>query len=109
MATKNPFDLLDDDTEDPSLLIAAIEQQKLEKPKKAPSAPAPDPTQSGKVAKLPTKLPPPAQAVRESKNEPGCGCGRGGSGFNRDSNFSDNSNGFSRLHRLSEEGGGKKA
>ncbi|KAL4383169.1 hypothetical protein GQ457_15G010820 [Hibiscus cannabinus] len=113
MATKNPFDLLDDDTEDPSLLIAAIEQQKLEKPKKAPSAPA----QPGKVAKLPTKPPPPAQAVRESKNEPGRGGGRGtgrgrgrgGSGFNRDSNFSDNSNGFSGLQRPSEEGGGKQA
>ncbi|KAK8658238.1 hypothetical protein V6N13_036448 [Hibiscus sabdariffa] len=113
MATKNPFDLLDDDTEDPSLLIAAIEQQKLEKPKKAPSAPASAPAQPGKVAKLPTKPPPPAQAVRESKNEPGRGGvrgrGRGGSGFNRDSNFSDNSNGFPGLQRPSEEGGGKQA
>ncbi|KAE8683973.1 phospholipase A(1) DAD1 [Hibiscus syriacus] len=113
MATKNPFDLLDDDTEDPSLLIAAVEQQKLEKPKKAPAA---VPAQPGKASKLPTKPPPPAQAVREAKNEPGRGGGRGtgrgrgrgGSGFNSDSNFSDNSNGFSGLHRLSEEGEGGK-
>ncbi|KAE8661844.1 phospholipase A(1) DAD1 [Hibiscus syriacus] len=111
MATKNPFDLLDDDTEDPSLLIAAVEQQKLEKPKKAPvSAPA----QPGKAAKHPTKPLPPAQAVREAKSEPGrgggrgAGRGRGSGGFNRDSNFSDNSNGFSGLYIPSEEGGGKQ-
>ncbi|XP_022758300.1 RGG repeats nuclear RNA binding protein A-like [Durio zibethinus] len=114
MATKNPFDLLDDDTEDPSLLIAAAEKQKLEKPKKAPaSAPA-----QAQPAKLPTKPPPPALAVREAKNEPGRGGGhgigrgrgRGGSGYNRDSNVSDSSNGFSRGYRPSEEGeGGKQA
>ena len=61
MATKNPFDLLDDDTEDPSLLIAAAEKQKLEKPKKAPAS-APAPAQPVKPAKLPTKPSPPAQA-----------------------------------------------
>ncbi|KAK8520800.1 hypothetical protein V6N13_076938 [Hibiscus sabdariffa] len=113
MATKNPFDLLDDDTEDPSLLLAAVEQQKLEKPKKAP---APATAQPVKAAKLPSKPLPPAQAVREAKNEPGRGGGRGigrgrgrgGSGFNRDSNFSDNSNGFSGVHRSSEEGEGEK-
>ncbi|XVF13455.1 hypothetical protein REPUB_Repub08aG0209200 [Reevesia pubescens] len=113
MATKNPFDLLDDDTEDPSLLIAAVEQQKLEKPKKAPAS-APAQAQPAKPAKLPTKPLPPSQAVRETKNEPGRGGGRGsgrgrgrgGSGFNRDSNLSDNSNGFSGGYRPSEEGGG---
>ncbi|KAE8671731.1 Alpha/beta-Hydrolases superfamily protein [Hibiscus syriacus] len=109
MATKNPFDLLDDDTEDPSLLIASVEQQKLEKPKKAPAS---APAQPGKAAKLPTKPPPPAQAAMEAKSEPGRGGGRGtghghgGSGFNRESKFSDNSNGFSGLYRPSEEGGG---
>lgn len=61
MATKNPFDLLDDDTEDPSLLIAAVEQQKLEKPKKSPAS-APGQTQPAKPAKLPTKPAPPSQA-----------------------------------------------
>ncbi|GMJ06091.1 HYALURONAN/mRNA BINDING FAMILY PROTEIN [Hibiscus trionum] len=113
MATMNPFDLLDDDTEDPSLLLAAVEQQKLEKPKKAPAS---GPTQPGKAAKLPSKPLPPAQAVREAKNEPGRGGGRGtdrgrgrvGGGYNRDSNFSDNSNGFSGVRRPSEEGEGEK-
>ncbi|XWS49679.1 hypothetical protein CRYUN_Cryun12cG0023800 [Craigia yunnanensis] len=117
MATKNPFDLLDDDTEDPSLLIAAVEQQKLEKPKKAPAL-TPAQAQPAKPAKLPTKPSPPAQAVREAKNESGHGGGRGigrgrgrgGSGFNRDSNVSDNSNVFSGGYRPSEEGeGGKQA
>ena len=61
MATKNPFDLLDDDTEDPSLLIAVAEQQKIEKPKKAPAS-APAQAQPAKAAKLPAKPPPPAQA-----------------------------------------------
>ena len=52
MATKNPFDLLDDDMKDPSLLIAAVEQQKLEKPKKAPASTLAQ-AQLAKVAKLP--------------------------------------------------------
>ncbi|XVF51829.1 hypothetical protein PTKIN_Ptkin04bG0215700 [Pterospermum kingtungense] len=115
MATKNPFDLLDDDTEDPSLLIAAAEKQKLEKPKKGPAS-APAQTQPAKSAKLPTKPPPPAQAVRETRTEPGRGGGRGtgrgrgrgGSGFNRDFSASDNSNGFSGGYRPSEEGEGGK-
>ncbi|XVE65155.1 hypothetical protein DITRI_Ditri07aG0158600 [Diplodiscus trichospermus] len=113
MATMNPFDILDDDTEDPSLLIAAAEQKKLEKTKKAPAS-ALAQAQPTKPAKLPTKPTPPAQAVRESKNEPGRGGGRGvgrgrgrgGSGFNRDSN----SNGFSGGYRPSEDGeGGNQA
>ncbi|MBA0826875.1 hypothetical protein Goarm_011689, partial [Gossypium armourianum] len=115
MATKNPFDLLDDDTEDPSLLIAAVEQQKLEKPKKAPAS-TPAAAQPAKSAKLPTKPLPPSQAVREAKNElgrgggrgTGRGRGRGGSGFNRDSRVSDNSNGYSGGYRPSEEGDGKQ-
>ncbi|MBA0646537.1 hypothetical protein Goklo_014494 [Gossypium klotzschianum] len=115
MATKNPFDLLDDDTEDPSLLIAAVEQQKLEKPKKAPAS-TPAAAQPAKSAKLPTKPLPPSQAVREAKNElgrgggrgTGRGRGRGGSAFNRDSRVSDNSNGYSGGYRPSEEGDGKQ-
>ncbi|XP_022737752.1 RGG repeats nuclear RNA binding protein A-like isoform X2 [Durio zibethinus] len=111
MATKNSFDLLDDDIEDPSLLIAAAEKQKLEKPKKAPAS-TPAQAQPAKSAKLPTKPPPPAQAVREAKNESargggrgtGRGRGRGGSGFNRDYNISDQSNGYSGGYRPSEEG-----
>ncbi|KAE8698111.1 plasminogen activator inhibitor 1 RNA-binding protein-like isoform X2 [Hibiscus syriacus] len=109
MATQNPFDLLDDDTEDPSLVIAAAEQQKLEKPKKAPGS-APAQAQPAKPAKLPTKPPPPAQAVREARTEPGRGGGRGGGrgrgfggrGFNRDSNA------FSGGYRPSEEGEERK-
>ncbi|KAM7508854.1 hypothetical protein LguiA_019307 [Lonicera macranthoides] len=87
MATANPFDLLgDDDNDDPSQLLAA-QQQKIA-PKKAAAA------QPAKSAKLPSKPPPPAQAVREAKNEGprgggrgvgrGYGRGRGGGGFNRD-------------------------
>ncbi|KAK8478643.1 hypothetical protein V6N13_027947 [Hibiscus sabdariffa] len=115
MATQNPFDLLDDDTEDPSLVIAAAEQQKLEKPKKAPGS-APAQAQPAKPAKLPTKPLPPAQAVRESRSEPGRGGVRGGGrgrgfggrGFNRDSNVSDNSNAVSGGYRPSEEGEERK-
>lgn len=55
MATINPFDLLGDDTEDPSLLAA--QQPKIEPPKKdvAPPTKQPQP-------KLPSKPAPPAQA-----------------------------------------------
>ncbi|KAG8484318.1 hypothetical protein CXB51_022696 [Gossypium anomalum] len=116
MATTNPFDLLDDDTEDPSLVIAAAEQQKLEKPKKAPAS-APAQAQPAKPAKFPSKPSPPAQAVREARNDPGRGgrgAGRGGGrgyggrGFNRDSNVNDNSNAFSGGYRPSEEGEERK-
>ncbi|XP_022737748.1 RGG repeats nuclear RNA binding protein A-like isoform X2 [Durio zibethinus] len=111
MATKNPFDLLNYDTEDPNLFITAAEKQKLEKPKKAPAS-TPTQAQPAKYAKLPSKPSPPAQAVREAKSEAGRGGGRGtgrgrgrgGSGFNRDYNVSDNSNGFSGGYRPSEEG-----
>ncbi|KZV45083.1 hypothetical protein F511_29404 [Dorcoceras hygrometricum] len=101
MATLNPFDLLgDDDTEDPSLLIAA-QQKKIEpkKPSVPPEKPAPPP------AKLPSKPLSPSEAVvREAKTENsrggsnvrgrGYGRGRGaGSGFNRDSTNTSNSPG----------------
>ncbi|KAL0395205.1 UNVERIFIED_CONTAM: RGG repeats nuclear RNA binding protein A [Sesamum latifolium] len=80
MATLNPFGLLgDDDAEDPTLLLAA--QQKAAgsalaaaQPKKAPSQAQPAAKAS---AKLPSKPLPPAQAVRESRNDGQRG-GRGG-------------------------------
>ncbi|EXC02062.1 hypothetical protein L484_024026 [Morus notabilis] len=119
MATANPFDLLlDDDNEDPSLLIAAAQQKLPPAQPKKPQAPAA--AQPAKPAKLPSKPLPPAQAVKEAKNETSRGGGRGGGrggyggrgrgggGFNRDSNNSDNSfgnnNGFSGGYRPSEEG-----
>ncbi|CAL4955663.1 unnamed protein product [Urochloa decumbens] len=74
MGTKNQFDLLVDvDNDDPSHLIAAAEKKKAASPKPAPAAPA----------KLPTKPPPPAQAVKESRNYGAPardGAGRGGRG-----------------------------
>ncbi|KAF5946499.1 hypothetical protein HYC85_016727 [Camellia sinensis] len=101
MATANPFDLLgDDDNDDPSHLIAA--QQHKIAPKKASPPTQPQPQQHLKPAKLPSKPLPPAQAVRETKNEAGrgggrggggrgYGRGRGGGGFNRDSTNNENS------------------
>ncbi|KAG5248894.1 hypothetical protein OIU77_027514 [Salix suchowensis] len=117
MATANPFDILgdDDNNEDLSQLVAAAQLKAAEKPKKVdkPAAPASQP------AKLPTRPAPPAQAVREAKNEGGRGGsygegrgrgrghGRGGSGgFNRDSNNNEISftgNGFSGRSRPSED------
>lgn len=65
MATMNPFDLLgDDDTEDPSLLIAA--QQKVVATKKAPTQAKRQPLAQPKAAKLPSKPLPPAQAGKHS-------------------------------------------
>uniref|UniRef100_A0A803LUH2 Hyaluronan/mRNA-binding protein domain-containing protein n=1 Tax=Chenopodium quinoa TaxID=63459 RepID=A0A803LUH2_CHEQI len=58
MATTNPFNLLDDDAEDPALLIAAQEQKAVAVDKKAPAAAAP----AAKPAKLPSKPLPPTQA-----------------------------------------------
>ncbi|XP_075510913.1 RGG repeats nuclear RNA binding protein A-like isoform X1 [Primulina tabacum] len=101
MATLNPFDLLeDDDTEDPSLLIAA-HQKKIEpkKPSVPPEKPVPPP------AKLPSKPLPPSEAVREAKSESGRGGGSSGrgrgygrgrgavSGFNGDATNTSNSPG----------------
>nr|CAB3477534.1 unnamed protein product [Digitaria exilis] len=77
MGTKNQFDLLVDvDNDDPSHLIAAAEKKAAASPKPAPAAPA----------KLPTKPPPPAQAVKESRNYGAPardGAGRGGLGRGR--------------------------
>ncbi|WOL20550.1 keratin, type II cytoskeletal 2 epidermal-like [Canna indica] len=82
MATVNPFDLLgDDDSEDPSQLIAAHQQKIATKKPDAPPAAAP--------AKLPTKPLPPAQAVREARDGRNTtapargGAGRGGPGRGR--------------------------
>ncbi|XP_045793521.1 RGG repeats nuclear RNA binding protein A-like [Trifolium pratense] len=110
MATINPFDLLDDDAEDPSLLIAAELLKAAAAPVKKPA----DKEQGGgkqrggaqtKPAQLPSKPTPPAQAVRESRNEGGrggrgfsgrgggrgFGGGRGGRGFGRDYSNGENS------------------
>ena len=61
MATANPFDLLVDDAEDPSLLIAAHELKVTAAvgEKKAPAAAKAAVT---KPAKLPSKPVPPSQA-----------------------------------------------
>ncbi|XP_057977493.1 RGG repeats nuclear RNA binding protein A [Malania oleifera] len=119
MATANPFDLLgDDDNDDPSQLIAA-QQHKLAAPKQSsPPAQGGTKAQPPKQAKMPFKPVPPAQSVREAKNEPvrgggrgggrGYGRGRGGGGFNRDPVSSENAfsgnNGFSGGYRPSEDG-----
>ncbi|KAL3329584.1 hypothetical protein AABB24_033769 [Solanum stoloniferum] len=115
MATLNPFDLLDDDAEDPSLLVAA---QQL----KAPVASAPakkGPVQPTKpAAKLPSKPVPPSQAVREARSDGqrgGCGGPRGGArgrgrgrGFNQDFAADENAfgsnNGSSGRYSAPEDG-----
>ncbi|CAL5195277.1 unnamed protein product [Lathyrus oleraceus] len=107
MATINPFDLLGDDAEDPSHLIAA---EQLKAAAAAAAAPKKGLEQGKQVAPkkaalLPSKPLPPSQAVRESRNEPsrggrgggrgyggGFGRGRGGGGgFGRDFSNDDNS------------------
>ncbi|KAI3469039.1 hypothetical protein Pfo_025702 [Paulownia fortunei] len=121
MATLNPFGLLgDDDAEDPSLLLAA--QQKAAAPASAPVQTKKAPAQAQPAAKLPSKPLPPAQAVRESRNEGQRGVrgagrggarGRGGHGFNRElvdnENTFGNSNGFSGGYKPSEDGDAGKA
>ncbi|XP_028804690.1 RGG repeats nuclear RNA binding protein A [Neltuma alba] len=120
MATLNPFDLLGDDAEDPLQLIAAEEQKVVSAPKKAPGQDHGKPgvralAQQNKPAQLPTKPPPPSQAVREARNETprggrggvrgggsGYGRGRGGRGFNRD--FSNDENSFSGSGGLAGQG-----
>ncbi|XP_023554179.1 RGG repeats nuclear RNA binding protein A-like [Cucurbita pepo subsp. pepo] len=110
MATMNPFDLLvDDDNEDPNQLVSAQRSAPAVPSKKAPSL-----AQPAKPANLPSKPLPPAQAVRESKNENsrgrgggrGFGRGRGGGGFNRDSANNENGgkNGFSDRYQAPEDG-----
>ncbi|KAG2626193.1 hypothetical protein PVAP13_3KG327800 [Panicum virgatum] len=110
MATINPFDILGaDDNDDPTQLLAAAAaaKQKAELKKQAAAAAA---AATGKgaqpaPAKLPTKLAPPAQAVRESRSggapsrgrygrgERGRGRGGRGYGQNRE-NGSEDANGF---------------
>ncbi|XP_077244963.1 RGG repeats nuclear RNA binding protein A-like [Tasmannia lanceolata] len=91
MASTNPFDLLGEfDNDDPSQLISV--PRKTLAPSQSTAQPQPKP------AKMPSKPSPPAQAVRDAKNEMsagrgggrggGRGFGRGGGrggGFNRDS------------------------
>ncbi|KAF5744270.1 plasminogen activator inhibitor 1 RNA-binding protein-like [Tripterygium wilfordii] len=80
MATMNPFDLLGDDAEDPSQLIAAQPQKVAAATKKelGQGKPAAAAAQQNKPAKLPSKPLPPAQAVRETRTEAVRGGGRGG-------------------------------
>ncbi|KAL0538239.1 hypothetical protein IC582_027250 [Cucumis melo] len=89
MATTNPFDLLgDDDAEDPSQLMAVKQAAAAVAPKKGSDHPqakqqAAAAAKLNKPANLPSKPLPPAQAVREAKNEGGRGgrgSGRGGGG-----------------------------
>uniref|UniRef100_A0A6M2F291 Hyaluronan/mRNA-binding protein domain-containing protein n=1 Tax=Populus davidiana TaxID=266767 RepID=A0A6M2F291_9ROSI len=105
MATINPFDLLVDDAEDPSL-IAALKPV-VSPPAAAATKKGPAQTQSkpAPAAKLPSKPLPPSQAVREAKTEGGRGGGRGGGGgrgygrgrggYNRDFNNNESSFGNS--------------
>ncbi|MED6199016.1 hypothetical protein PIB30_072053 [Stylosanthes scabra] len=95
MATMNPFNLLSDDTQDPSHRI----QEEQQKPAAPPATAA-----AAKKPQLPTKPIPPSQAVREARNETsrggrgggggrgrGYGRGRGAGGFNRDTFGDENS------------------
>ncbi|CAA0825424.1 Hyaluronan / mRNA binding family [Striga hermonthica] len=124
MATLNPFGLLgDDDAEDPSLLLAAQKKAPAPAPAPAPAQSKKDPAKVKPEAKLPTKPAPPAQAVRELRNEGtrggrggfGRGGGRGGGrGYNREpfdsENAFGNNNGFSGGYsKPSEDGDGGKA
>ncbi|XP_009607515.1 RGG repeats nuclear RNA binding protein A isoform X2 [Nicotiana tomentosiformis] len=121
MATLNPFDLLDDDAEDPSLLIAAEQQKQVPPPA---SVPKKGPAQQFKpAAKLPSKPLPPSEAVREARNDGQRGGGRGGPrggfggrgrgrGFNQypadGENTFGSSNGFSGGYKASEDGDSAK-
>ncbi|XP_074303908.1 RGG repeats nuclear RNA binding protein A-like [Silene latifolia] len=102
MATTNPFDLLiDDDAGDPSVLIAVYEQKAAAAAAAAAAAEKlAIAVATTKSAKLPSKPLPPAQAVREARNERGRGArgygrGRGANGAisNRE-NLAPNENGF---------------
>ncbi|KAK4748468.1 hypothetical protein SAY87_015054 [Trapa incisa] len=118
MATVNPFDVLgNDDNEDPSQLVANV---KIDKVKKAPAPAAAAAQQVKPAAKLPSKPLPPAQAVHQSKTEPGRGHGRvGGRGSglgrgggrryehdsgNNEGNFGGNEGFYGGYSRPSEEG-----
>lgn len=108
MSTANPFDLLGDDVEndDPSLVLEKIA-------KKVPVT-GKDAAPVGKgAAKLPSKPLPPAQAVREARNEGGrgrgrgYGRGRGNGGFNRDSTNNEGSYGNRGYSGTNEESDGR--
>ncbi|XP_009613636.1 RGG repeats nuclear RNA binding protein A isoform X2 [Nicotiana tomentosiformis] len=124
MATLNPFDLLDDDAEDPSLDELKLAQAQASTvssvPKKTVSVQAQ--AQPAKpAAKLPSKPVPPSQAVRDARSDSqrgggrwgprGGGRGRGpgrGRGFNQESADDENAfgsnNGFSGRYRVQEDG-----
>ncbi|KAI4372424.1 hypothetical protein MLD38_010658 [Melastoma candidum] len=125
MATANPFDILGDNENDASQLIAAaVSAISVQKPDKPPKKSAQAPLQAAPSPKLPSKPLPPAQAVREAKSDAGAGRGRGrglgggGRGFGRghggprgyDQESGANegavgsTDGFSRGYRPSEEG-----
>ncbi|KAI4371466.1 hypothetical protein MLD38_019698 [Melastoma candidum] len=127
MATANPFDILGDNENDASQLIAAaVSAVPLQKPDKPPKKSAQAPPQSAPTPKLPSKPLPPAQAVREAKSDAGAGRGRGrgrgfgggGRGFGRgrggprgydqqsgaNEGAVGNNDGFSGGYRPSEEG-----
>lgn len=61
MATVNPFDLLDDDSEDPALVLA---KAAAAVPVAAPKSAAQPPAKTS--AKLPSKPLPPSQAGKDS-------------------------------------------
>ncbi|KAL0716777.1 hypothetical protein Bca4012_066099 [Brassica carinata] len=98
MASLNPFDLLDDDAEDPSQLAVSIA---ADKPKKS----APVSAVSAKSS-APSKQLPPPRAVREARSDAprsgGGGFGRGRGGYNRDFRGGDGNNGG--YSKPSEEG-----
>ncbi|CAL0302876.1 unnamed protein product [Lupinus luteus] len=108
MTTVNPFDLLGDDAEDPS---HQIEAEQLKAAAAAAAAPKKGQQPQGKAAQLPTKPPPPAQAVREARAEPyrggrgggrgggGRGYGRGRGGFSRDSTNDENTFGVTEANK----------
>ncbi|KAL3329579.1 hypothetical protein AABB24_033769 [Solanum stoloniferum] len=114
MATVNPFDLLDDDAEDPSLLIAAQQLKHVAPVASAPAKKAQaQPTKP--AAKLPSKPVPPSQAVREARTDGQRGGGRGGPrggargrGFNQefadDGNAFGSNNGFPGRYSAPEDG-----
>ncbi|KAJ8526724.1 hypothetical protein K7X08_029201 [Anisodus acutangulus] len=112
MATLNPFDLLGDDAEDPSLIAAQQLKQATPvaaAPKKGPVKAQVQPAKH--VAKLPSKPLTPSEAVRESRYEGQRGGGRGrgqGRGFNRDFADGENTfggnNDFSRVYKAPEDG-----
>ncbi|KAJ0779197.1 putative hyaluronan/mRNA-binding protein [Helianthus annuus] len=116
MATTNPFDLLvDDDNDDPSQLAQKIVSAPVKKVQTGSTVGKP----AAQPAKLPSKPLPPAQAVKEARNEGvrgGRGGGRGyargrGGGFNRDSGSNEQSFGNRGLSGdqgvIEESNGGK--